>query len=148
MKALRASGEGGWRLRNRPHRRPTAGGAHTPTLALSQLTPRPTWGAARVAARHSEPPGSLQSTRPTAPDSAQPISSGAAALPAPAPIRRRCPWPGRWPCLLRSPSRLEQREFLRDAVTPPQPSLSAREEHRDLGCGLPSTAALEVAGAD
>lgn len=75
--------------------------AHTPTLALSQSTLRPSRGAARVAACHSEPPGSLPSTRPTAPDSAQPISSRATALPAPAPIRRRRPWHGRCPRILR-----------------------------------------------
>lgn len=105
------------------HRCPTAGGAHTPALALSQPTPRPCRGAARIAACHSEPPGSHPSTRPTAPDSAQPIISRAAALPAAAPIRRRRPWSGRCPCILRSSSRLELREFLRDAVTPTHTAL-------------------------
>lgn len=149
LKTSEHSGEEGSDCAIGLHHCPTAGGAHTPALALSQPTPRPSRGASRIAACHSEPPGSLPSTRPTAPDSAQPINRRAAALPAPAPIRRRRPRevPA---CLriLRSPSGLELREFLRDAVTPPQPSLSAREEHRDLGCGLWSTAALEVAGAD
>lgn len=130
IKALRASRGGGQRLRDRPHRCPTAGGAHTPTLALSQPTPRSTLGAARVAAHHSEPPGSHPSTRPTAPDSAQPISSRAATLPESAPIRRRRLWFGRCPCILRSPSCLELREFLRDAVTtlhPRPPVLPLRQ---------------------
>lgn len=140
IKALRASRGGGQRLRDRPHRCPTAGGAHTPTLALSQPTPRSTLGAARVAAHHSEPPGSHPSTRPTAPDSAQPISSRAATLPVSAPIRRRRLWFGRCPCILRSPSCLELREFLRDAVTtlhprPPSPPSPPGRNAETLGVG-------------
>lgn len=114
----------------------TAPNAHTPTWPsasphLAQPSEPP-----QAATHPTQPPGSLASTLPTTPDPAQPISSRAAARPAP--IQRHRPWPGRCARTLRSPSLPfgSKGGRLLDAVTAPPALLSAKEVS-GVGSGPP-----------
>lgn len=112
-------------------------------LAIGQPAPSPARGAAPNRRPSLTAPGSRASTRPTAPDRAQPISSRARPDPEAPPLAR-----GMHAHLAVALLFESEGELPRDAVTPRQAFLLAEEKRRYLGCGLGSTAALEVSGPD